>query len=153
MAARPVLEAILATESPLANPVPKPRGWPLFLLGVVVFFAGPAVYAVQLAGLRQTVMPWAMLALTSAGVVLMALSLVRRFSVWRTLGCIVFLAFTAFQWVFFLVIARSPAYTGPAQAGAQIPSFATQLADGRSFSNTNLSAGEDTIFLFFRGFW
>src|SRR5215471_4821408 len=103
----------MATESPAVNSVQQPRGWPLFLLGVVVFFAGPAVYAFQVAGLHQTRMPWAMLALTSAGVVLMALSLVRRFSVLRTIGCIVFLALTGFQWVFLLVIARTPPYTGP----------------------------------------
>lgn len=143
----------MATKSPTAKAVQKPRGWPLFLLGALVFFAGPAVYAVQFAGLRQTVMPWALLALTSAGVVLMALSLVRRFSVWRTIGCIGFMAFTGLQWAFFLVIAKNPTYTGPAQTGAPVPSFAAKFADGRSFSNTDLTAGEDTVLVFFRGFW
>jgi hypothetical protein len=143
----------MATESPAARNVQKPRGWPLFLLGLLVFFAGPAVYAVQLGGLHQTVMPWALLGLTSAGALLMVLSLVRCFSILRALGSIVFLALSGFLWVFLLVIARSPAYTGPAQAGAPVPSFATKLADGRSFSSTDLAAGEETIVLFFRGFW
>ena len=111
----------MATDFPAAGLVQKLRGWPLFLLGVLVFFAGPAAYAVQVAGLRQTVMPWAMLALTSVGVVLMALSLVRYFSVLRTIGCIVFLTLTGLQWAFFLVIAKSPTYTGPARTGAAGP--------------------------------
>ncbi len=143
----------MATKSPAAGPLQGPRGWPLFLLGMLVFCAGPVVYAVQVVGLRQAVMPWAMLALTSAGVVLMATSLVRRFSIARTIGCVVFLALTGFQWLFFLVIAKTPPYTGPAQTGARPPAFTAKLADGRPFSNADLGGGQDTVLLFFRGFW
>jgi hypothetical protein len=143
----------MATESPTAPTAVRPRGWPLFLLGVIVFFAGLAANFVQVFVLRQTVMPWAMLVLTSAGVALMVLSLVRRFGILRAIGSVVFLALTVLFWVFVLVIARSPTYTGPAQSGTQVPVFATKLADGKSFSNADLAAGEDTVFVFFRGFW
>jgi hypothetical protein len=143
----------MVTEFGAPSAQPAPRGWPLFLFGVLVFFAGPLTYAVQLGVLHQTVMPWANIVLPSVGVLIMALSLVRRFSIWRTLGFVFFLVLAALQWVFLLVMAKTPLYTGPAQPGSELPAFATKFADGRSFSNNDLGANDNTIFLFFRGHW
>jgi uncharacterized membrane protein YhhN len=130
-----------------------PRGWPLFLLGVLLFFLGPVIYAVQLAGLGQTTMPWHMLILASVGVLLMAASVWRRFGVLRTIGVVVFGLLAVLEWTFFLAISRTPEYTGPALAGTKVPAFATTLADGRSFGSKNLEAGEATVILFNRGHW
>jgi hypothetical protein len=108
---------------------------------------------VQLAVLHQMPMPWVMLILASAGVLLMALSLWRGFGVVRTIGFTLFLLFTAMQWLFFLVIAKSPLYTGPAQLGSPPPAFETTLADGRTFGNRDLIGDDATIILFYRGHW
>jgi hypothetical protein len=131
---------------------PKPRGWPLFLLGVVVFLAGPVAAAVQMGVLGQTSMPWAFLGLTSAGVLLMALSLVIRFGILRTIGTAVFALVTGAAWFMVFVGAKTPEYTGPAQVGTPAPAFEVALADGRSFTNKDLADG-NTIVLFYRGHW
>lgn len=137
-------------SDPSPNVATPPRGWPLFVLGVLVFFLGPVIYAVQLTALGQTTMPWHMLILMSVGVVLMAASLWRRFGVLRTIGVVVFGLIALLQWTFMLALSRTPEYTGPAQRGTKVPAFATTLADGRSFGN--LEAG-DTVILFYRGHW
>lgn len=130
-----------------------PRGWPLFLLGVVVFLLGPIANAVQLLVLHWTVMPWLSLGLVSAGVLLMVLSLVQRFSILRTLGTVLFALPAGMMWLFLLVLARTPHYDGPAQVGAKLPEFETKLADGSTFRNADLAGAGGTIFLFFRGHW
>lgn len=142
----------MACDQP-ANTRAAPRGWPFFLLGVLVFTLGPIVYAVQLGVLRQTPMPWHLLILAGVGVLLMALSLWRRFGVLRTIGFVVFLLLAGGEWLFFLVISKTPLYTGPAQVGAPLPVFETTLADGRTFGNRDLSGDEATIILFYRGHW
>jgi hypothetical protein len=146
----------MATESsapPATGAPPRPRGWPLFLLGVVVFLVGFAANFVQYFVLHHTGMPWPTLILTSAGAGIMILSVVRRFGILRAVGSLVFLTIAALFWVMVLVIGKTPTYTGPAQSGAQVPVFATKLADGKPFANTDVAAGDDTVFVFFRGFW
>ena len=100
----------------------------------------------------MTTIPWPTFALASLGVVLMGVSVWRRFGIFRALATAVFLLMTGFQFVLFFVIAKTPAYEGPAQVASKIPAFETTLADGRLFSNSDL-AKENTIFLFFRGRW
>jgi peptidoglycan/LPS O-acetylase OafA/YrhL len=50
-----------------------PRRWPLFLLGVVLFFVGPAIYFVQVYS-RQLWTPWYVPILASFGLLLMIIS-------------------------------------------------------------------------------
>jgi uncharacterized membrane protein len=132
---------------------PQPRGWPLFLAGVIVFLLGLISNVVQLAVLQITTMPWALLILTTVGALLMVASLVVRFSVMRAFGSVVFLVLTVVIWVFMLVIARTPDYTGPAQVDSAVPAFEVALADGKMFSSRDFADGEGTILLFNRGRW
>lgn len=141
----------MATDPPMSS-VQELRGWPLFLLGLVLFLLGPAIYAVQLKALGQTKMPWLMLILTAVGVVLMAGSLTRQFTILRSVGVAIFLLLTIAEWVFFLVIARTPTYAGP-ERGSPLPNFETTLAGGKTFSNRDLPGDGATVILFFRGHW
>jgi hypothetical protein len=145
----------MATD-PSAKLVNAPRAWPLFVVGVLVFFLGPVIYIGQFA-LGQTVMPWHLPILASVGVVLMAASVWRRRSAPRMIGTLVFLLLTGFVWYGLVEGTRTPAYTGPAQVGKSIPAFETTLADGRRFTNQDLGSrpnnGETTVLIFFRGHW
>ena len=46
-----------------------------------------------------------------------------------------------FEWFALFVENKAPVYTGPAQPGEQLPAFATTLADGKAFTNTELKNG------------
>jgi hypothetical protein len=94
-----------------------------------------------------------MLILVSLGALLMASSLFVRFSVARTFGTVVFLSLAGMIWVFFVMLARVPDYTGPAQVGNAVPAFEVALANGKKFSNRDLADGQGTILLFNRGRW
>jgi peroxiredoxin len=52
-----------------------------------------------------------------------------------------------------LVAMKSPAYTGPATPGAQVPAFVAKLADGNPFTQKDLQRGTPTVLLFYRGHW
>src|SRR4029079_7110357 len=133
-----------------ALPGAKPRGWPLFLAGFLLFLVGPAIYAYQFSNAHLTT-PWYLPLLSTLGVVLMLASLVRRMSILRSIGFVLFLAFCGLQWFMFLHVAVNPPYEGPAKPGAKVPEFAAKRADGASFSNADLSTGKATALVFFRG--
>jgi hypothetical protein len=141
----------MATDQ-TAKVATAPRGWPLFVAGVLLFVLGPGIYAGQMA-LGQTPMPWYLPILASLGVVLMAVSVWRRRGVLRSIGVVLFLALAGLEWTFFVALSKSPEYTGPAQTGTKAPPFETTLADGRSFSNMDFATGDATVLLFFRGHW
>lgn len=128
------------------------RRWPLFLVGVLLFVLGPALYAVQIR-LKYLAMPWYVLALATLGVLFMVVSVWQRRSVWRSAGLALFVLVCAFEWFAVLVENRTPVYTGPAQPGRQLPAFATTLADGQAFTGTDLKNGRAAVLLFFRGRW
>lgn len=133
----------------------QPKRWPLFLIGLLLFVLGPITYAVQcqLAYLYMT--PWYLPALSSVGVALMIVSVWQRRGIVRSIALGVFTLLCGLQWLFFLVLARTPDYQGPAQVGSKVPTFAAILADGSPFTSRDLEAdrGGATVLLFFRGHW
>ena len=131
--------------------IARPRGWPLFLAGFLLFLIGPVAYVVEFSMARLTT-PWYLPILSTLGVLLMTASLVRRFGILRSIGLAFFLLFCGLQWFMFLVIAVNPAYQGPAP-GVAMPAFNAKFADGSTFSNGDLEAGKPTVLVFFRGHW
>lgn len=129
----------------------KPRGWPLFLAGFLLFLIGPAVYFVAFSMARLTT-PWYLPILSTLGVLLMTASLVRRFGILRSIGLAFFMLFCGLQWFMFLVISLNPTYQGPAP-GVAIPAFDAKLADGSTFSNADLEDGKPAVLVFYRGHW
>ncbi len=128
------------------------RRWPLFLVGILLFFLGPVIYAVQVQA-KQLETPWYALVLATIGVLLMTASVWQRGGVLRTAGLVLFVLVCGLEWYMVLVTAKTPLYTGPAQPGHKIPAFATALSDGRPFTNDDLESGIPTVLLFFRGRW
>jgi hypothetical protein len=137
---------------PAATATAAPRRWPLFLLGVLLFFLGPALYVVQIS-LGHLWMPWYLPLLASVGVVLMLMSAWRRRGVLRIAGLMVFVLLCGVEWYLVLVATKTPLYTGPAQPGRKAPAFAATLADGTPFTNLDLEKGIPTALVFFRGRW
>jgi hypothetical protein len=127
------------------------RRWPLFLVGVLLFIAGPAIYYVQFQ-MKHLVTPWYAPIMASVGVLLMAMSVWQRRGVLRSVGLVLFVLMCGMEW-FMLLGMGTPAYTGPAQSGSKVPTFATALADGKSYTNKDLQDGKPTVLLFFRGRW
>ena len=130
-----------------------PRRRPVFLLGVLLFLLGPALYFVMLFGFKYLGMAWYVPILMTAGVLLMFLSVWQRPGVVRGIALALFLLLLAGEWYLVLVATRAPAYTGPAQVGTKLPVFTTSLADGTTFTNKDLESGVPTALVFFRGHW
>ena len=132
---------------------PALRRWPFFLIGVLLFLLGPAIYVVQLWLSHLGTTPWYMPILATVAVLLMAVSVWRRRGIVRWAGLILFVVLCALAWFHLLVGTRTPLYTGPAQASHKVPAFATTLADGSAFTDKDLEKGMPTVLLFFRGRW
>lgn len=129
-----------------------PRRWPLFFVGLLLFFVGPPLYFLQLhQGL--IFIPWYIPLLTTLGVVCAGISWQRRRGVLRGVGVVALVALCAFEWFMLTVGSTTPTYTGPAQVGRKVPDFATTLADGSAFSIHDLDNGARTALVFFRGRW
>jgi uncharacterized membrane protein YhhN len=134
------------------GPVVLPRRRPLFLAGALLFLLGPVIYIVEFS-LKHLGMPWYIPIMATVGVLFMAMSVMQRWGIFRTLGLIVFALLCAGEWFALVAGTKTPAYTGPAQAGNKLPSFATKLADGSAFTEKNLEGGQRTALVFFRGRW
>ena len=128
-----------------------PRRWPLFLVGVLLFLLGPAIYVVQVI-MGQLGMPWHVPVLAAVGVLFMAGSVLQRPGVWRSVGLVVFALLCGLEWFFVLVVAKTPPYEGP-QVSDKVPVFTATYADGRAFTNKDLEDGKPTVLLFYRGHW
>ncbi len=137
---------------PVAPTTSTPRRQPLFLGGLLLFLAGPALYAVQIS-LGQLWTAWYMPLLASLGVVLMIASVRQRRSVWRGAALAFFALLCGSEWYLMLVAAKTPAYTGPAQPGSKLPPFAAMLADGTPFSNQDVEQEIRSVLVFNRGRW
>jgi hypothetical protein len=124
----------------------------LFLLGGLLFLAGPAIYFVHVR-LQILKMPWYVPVLATVGVLCMAVSVRRRRGVWRSCGLALFVVLCGLEWFFTLSVARSPTYAGPAQVGRRLPEFAAACADGTAFTNKDLEDGHRTALVFYRGRW
>jgi hypothetical protein len=135
-----------STEAPRRLP-----GRLFLLLGPVLAVLGIAVYVVQFS-LQQLRAPWYMPALATLGVLLVALSLWERRSVWRVLALVVVVLLAGLEWAFMFAM-RLPPYTGPIAEGRTFPAFVTARADGTPFSQKNLEGDQNTALVFFRGRW
>jgi hypothetical protein len=122
------------------------------VLGMLVALAGLVIYAVQLRAKVLTA-PWYAPVLATVGLVLVVTALVRSRSGWRWAVAVFFTLFAAAEWVFFLALMSTPAYTGPAKAGQPFPEFTATLADGSTFNRESLKGDQNTVLVFFRGRW
>jgi hypothetical protein len=115
---------------------------------------GRIIKAVLLFGPGLLHTPWYSPILASVGTVLIALSIVRRRTVWRIIALVVIGLFTIGEWWFLLSYSRLPAYAGPVSAEQPFPEFApASLADGTPFTRDDLVGKKNTVLVFFRGFW
>ena len=126
--------------------------WTFFLFGGLLFLVGPAIYAAQLSRSRLAT-PWFVPILATLGVFCMAVSASQRRGLLRKTGLVVAALLCTFEWFMILVVFSTPSYSGPAQVGRRLPSFATTLADGTRFTEKDLENGSPTVLLFIRGRW
>ena len=130
---------------------PPGRGRLLLALGFVLALAGIGGYIVQVAMLRLTT-PWYMPALTTLGALLLVVSLWQRRTFWRILGLVVLVLLAGAEWAI-LFMAMLPKYEGPVTESKPFPKFATEKADGTSFTQSDLESGQNSLLVFFRGRW
>jgi hypothetical protein len=135
-----------------AVPSTPPRQLPLFLLGVLLFILGPALYVIQFR-LHHLATPWYVPILATIGVLFLLISARQRRGLMRIVGLLFLALVCGLEWFMLVVATNTPPYSGPAQVGRPLPAFATTLADGTAFSNTDLEKGAPTVLLFFRGRW
>ena len=103
-----------------SRPVPisaPPRRMPWYFIGILLFLIGPAIYILQFR-MRQLVVPWYAPVLASIGVLCLIASVMRRRGILRVVGLVLLTVVCGLEWFFLLVVAKSPAYEGPAQVGA-----------------------------------
>jgi hypothetical protein len=127
-------------------------GRSLLVLGVLVAVAGPVLGIVLMFVAKILITPWYMPLVGTLGVALIVLALMRSRSIWRWTALVIFTLFVGFQW-WALLAMRTPAYTGPVKDGQPFPAFATRLADGSTFTQTDLQGDQNTVMVFFRGHW
>jgi hypothetical protein len=139
-----------ATISPDST---APVRWrPYFLVGVLLFVLGPAIYAVQVI-LKSLDTPWHTPILATIGVLFMAVSVRHRCGVVRGVALLFFAFVCGLEWYFVAVAAKTPTYVGPAQPGIKTPSFVAMLSDGTEFTQQDLEKGSRAALVFFRGRW
>jgi hypothetical protein len=123
----------------------------LTALGLGLAVLGVIGYVVQLAAHRLWT-PWYLPGAATLGVVLIAIALWQRPTVWRVLALLPVLLLAGAAWAFLLAV-RLPAYTGPVAAGQPFPAFAAARADGTPFTQRHLQGGQGNVLVFFRGRW
>jgi hypothetical protein len=121
-------------------------------LGIGLVFLGPILYMVQLSA-KMLSTPWYAALLATAGVALVLLALLRRWTIWRTAALILCGLLAGTQWYFLLSLTKVPAYSGPVSTDASFPAFSTMLADGSPFNQDSLRGEQNTALVFFRGRW
>jgi hypothetical protein len=127
-------------------------GRSLLLLGVLVALAAPVLNTLLMLAGKNSFEPWYAPLVSTLGVALIVLALVRSRSIWRWTAVVIFTLFVAFQWLALLAM-RLPAYAGPVKHGDPFPAFATTLADGSAFTQNDLKGNQNTVMVFFRGHW
>jgi hypothetical protein len=132
--------------------ISRSRHWTLFVAGIALFVLGPVWFVTQFR-LKNLGPAWYVPILSSAGVLLLILSVLRRRGIARMVMLIMFAMVCGLEWYVFTVAARSPAYTGPGQPGRKVPQFAARLADGTPFTSAELEKGTSTVMVFYRGHW
>jgi hypothetical protein len=119
--------------------------------GLGLAFLGVAAYAVQLS-LRRLFLPWYVPAAALLGVALVAASLWKRPSAWRALALAVVALLAGFE-LLALNALRLPPYAGPVAVGRHFPAFEAKRADGTPFTQNDLTGGQHTALVIFRGRW
>jgi hypothetical protein len=146
-------QAIMANLQPdTAKTSASPQRWPFLFFGILLCLLGPIIYGVRF-GQYHLETPWYVPALTTVGVLFMVVSVWQRRGVLRSVVLVLFILVCCFEWFFVVVVAKTPLYTGPALPGHKMPTFATTLADGKTFTNKDLEAGTSTVLIFYRGRW
>ncbi len=147
--------SVNAPHMPATSPTTeRSRGRAYFWAGIALCLLGLALVFVQF-GLKWLFVPWYSPVLATIGVVLLLLSVARRRSIPRVIVLVLLAAFAGFQWYFLVSLIKLPDYTGPAQAGKQLPPFSATFADaeGRPFTEADLRDGSRRVLVFFRGRW
>ncbi len=124
----------------------------VFLLGVFLAIAPALSYFAQLE-LGWIFMPWHIPILTTLGVGLMLMGLLRRFGIVRALVFGLFVVVCGGMWFTMLVASKTPEYAGPAKAGNAFPAFSAQRADGQPLTQLDLARGDAHVIVFYRGHW
>ncbi len=127
-------------------------GRALLLVGVLFAIAGPVlnILLMFVGGILKT--PWYAPLLGTLGVALIIMALVcsQSFARWAALAFFTLLA--GFGW-WAIFAMRTPVYTGPVKSGQPFPVFASKLADGAAFTQSDLQGNQNTVMVFFRGRW
>ncbi len=142
----------MTTES-LLDTSDAPRRWPWFVVGVTVFLLGLILNFVQFGLLEIVATPWYVPIMMTLGVICMFISVLQRGGILRMVGILPFALMNAGVWYMLLIMFATPPYSGLSTAGNPLPSFAAKLADGTPFSNADLTKGESSVMLFYRGHW
>ncbi len=143
----------MATETTVPSVVDRSAGRRPFWWGITFSLLAVLLCVIQYAVAKVLKTPWYLPALTTVGVVLLFLSVTQRRSVTRILALVLVLLLAGFEWFMVAWVSRLPEYTGPAQVDSKMPAFRTALADGRSFTDSDLADGTPTVMTFFRGRW
>jgi hypothetical protein len=132
--------------------VDRLRGRGLLWLGILVALSGIGAY-IALFNAKILIAPWYVPILATLGAVFLLFALFRGQTVWRWGAFLLFAALAAGEWVLMLVFFATPAYTGPVKSGQPFPEFATTLADGSPFTQADLKGDQNTVMVFYRGWW
>jgi hypothetical protein len=119
---------------------------------MLVALAGVVIYIV-LFNAKILITPWYTPICATVGVLFLLLALVRARTIWRWAALVFFILFAAAEWGMLLVAFSTPAYTGPVKAGQPFPEFTTTLADGSTFTQSDLKGEQNTVMVFYRGWW
>ena len=111
-------------------PISPSVGRGLLCLGLFLAIVGIPLMIAQMV-LKITVTPWYIPVLTTIGVLLVLLAHARRATLVRILMLTAIGAFAGLEWFVVIHAIKLPEYTGPARAGAKVPSFTASYADGR----------------------
>jgi hypothetical protein len=131
---------------------PRSSGRVYAWLGLAAALVGPLAYVGQFL-MHDLTTPWYLLALGTASVVLMGLSLVYARTFWRIAGLVLVGLLAAGEWYFLVWLSVLPPYAGPVAEGKPFPAFAAKLADGSPFTQADLKGRPRTVMTFFRGRW
>jgi hypothetical protein len=132
----------------------KGAGRLLLWLGIGAFLLGRIVKLVLVFGAGFLHTPWYSASLATVGAGLIALSLVRRLTVWRIVALLLIGLLAVGEWWFLLGYSRIPPYAGPVSAEQPFPAFSpASHADGAPFTRDHLIGEKDTVLVFFRGHW
>jgi hypothetical protein len=142
----------MATATSSSPPTNRRAGRWILLAGIGIAVAAIGLMVLQL-GLKILIVPWYVPILTAIGALLVLWSVTRRVGVVRIIVLVLLVALAGFEWFSIAVGGKLPEYTGPAQAGKQLPPFRTTLADGSSFTDGDLRDGKRRVMTFFRGRW